>query len=293
MPRLTRSRLREALRQWYWYGTINRRERVTHVLIAMGAAVCLFGAYLLFAYRASLSWFEPVSAVVVTRIEPRPFANIMTIMTSLVAAVCTAFSAILYGKRDQAHDPTHSLSYVTALVVALLAAIAATFGFAATTSIPGTTLAGPQLDLAFYLLTMSFIQLAISTGIVGITLIPIVNNRKDVFVDPLIKAISTVFWLPAGWIALLLFAIPGVVRSVLPMLVLVLAACMAQAWFPHGVYVQRGPKQYKAILWRFASFGFVMLATCTIMDGAFIVVSLAIPQPSHGFYAVTITLPSP
>jgi hypothetical protein len=283
-----RSSFRGYLHAWYTYGTINRKERVTHALIAAGSVLAMVFCGLLFSHPHWLAWSDRVSPGVSKRFDPKSFAYVMTIMTSLIAAVCTAFSAILYGSRDAVGDPSHSLSHVTALVVSLLAAIAATFGFAATyAATPPPRVDGVNVP-GFFMLVMSFIQLAISTGIVGITLIPIVNNRKDQFVDPLIKAISTIWWLPAGWLFLFLLAMPGVFGLVMPMLLFLLSATMAQAFFPHGVYVERSMKAYKALLWRYASFGFVVLTICTIVAGLCIILSLAIPQPPQWFYVATI-----
>ncbi|HEX7076937.1 MAG TPA: hypothetical protein VF363_00810 [Candidatus Eisenbacteria bacterium] len=249
----------------------------------MALALC----YLFFARASWLTWAEPAAERVGLRFDPRSFAYVMAMLTSLIAAVCTAFCAILFTARDELGDPVHSLSHVTALVVAIFASIAATLGFGATYAIPLSRGSTPPTTFPFFLLIMSFLQLAISTGIAGITLIPIVNNRKDVFVNPLIKAISSIFWLPAGWVFLFLLAVPGVFRLAAPMFWFLLACAMGQAFFPHGLFVS-DMKTYKALMWSFASLGFAGLTTATIVAGACTILSIAIPSPPEWCYAAAV-----
>jgi len=289
----------EGARLWFKYGNRNAWEHFTHVAIAAGALLLFACSGLLVVNPAFLQmprWVEQLAAIISARLVPQDFAYVMTVLASLIAAVCTGFCAILFGFQEKsrpgilsmAGDPLHRLGHITALVVSLFSSIAATFGFAATYAVPRPEQGGGPALAAQYALAMSFLQLSISTGVVGITLIPIVNNRKEIFVIPLIMAISTIFWLPVCWLFVFLLAMPDVFRAVLPMFAFVIGAPMAQALFPHGIAVRSGMPKYRALLWSFAAWGFGGMAMCAMIVGLFIMLIMTLPNIPEWYYPLTI-----
>lgn len=294
----------KALNLWFTYSNRNWWEHFTHAAIATGALILFACSGLLVASPALQSmpqWVERLAAIISTRLVPQDFAYVMTVLASLIAAVCTGFCAILFARHEKkdhaqqhlglsvlAGDPLYNLGHITALVVSLFSSIAATFGFAATYSIPRAPLAGAPPLAAQYALAMSFLQLSISTGVVGITLIPIVNNRKEIFVIPLIMAISTIFWLPVCWLFVFLLAMPEVFRAVVPMFAFIVGAPMAQALFPHGIALRSGMPKYRALLWSFAAWGFGGMAVCSMLIGFFIMLIMTLPSIPDWYYRLTI-----
>ncbi len=293
----------KALHLWFTHGNRNAWEMFTHAAIALGALVLFTCSALAMASPDMLhmpAWGERLASIISKRLVPQNFAYVMTVLASLIAAVCTGFCAMLFGlhrgekaKRHGARlhagdEQLYNLGHITALVVSLFSSVAATFGFAATYAIPQGNGGGVPALAAQYTLAMSFLQLSISTGVVGITLIPIVNNRKEVFVVPLVMAVSTIFWLPALWMFVLLLAMPGVFRAVLPMFSFIVGAPMAQALFPHGVAKRIGLDRYRDLLWSLAAWGFGGMAICAIVVGLFIMLVTTLPTIPAWYYIATI-----
>jgi len=281
--------VREFGHLWLTYGA-DGTERVKRLVIAAGATAVLVAALsvLTGALPLGIAGHAALADGIVANFRPRDFAYVMTIVTALTAAACTGFFIYLVPQANDTPTEEHDVRWsLTALMISLVAAIAATLGFAAIYASGSTSQQASTRIREFHMLVMAFAELTISLALVSVTIIPVVSNRPGPILGSIVSAISAFWWLPTGWMVCFLLAMPEIWRVVAGTFGILLFLTMAQIYYPHGWQRAYHEESYLPTMRWLMHLSFFMLGGCIILSGYFIIADIIWHPAAIDYYAWT------
>ncbi len=227
-----------------------------------------------------------VKAAIESRLRVQDLAYIMAIVATLAFAACTTFFGLhITRPRHVLGTNFHVLWCRTALLLALIAALASALSFAAIYAISGARSLSPNSS-GIHMHIMAVVQLAISFGVIGLSVIPILDLAEVMKLRSLIAAISFIFWANAGWLLFLIQGLPENSRAAYFGYSLIVALTMAQIFYPHGWHRARGEAGYLRALEKYMHLGSYLLVVAVISSALIVLVDIiATEHWNAGYYS--------
>jgi hypothetical protein len=216
----------------------------------------------------------------------RDLAYAMMVLATAASAACITLFTMTFKRRRLALGPNfHARWCRAALITAAVAAIVATLSFCAGYATAGD---GTATGADIHMHVMGVLQLAVSLGVLVLTVIPILDLRQTPQLRSFIAALSSVFWIFSGWLLLLIQGLPGNAKLAYFGYGLLLALTMGQVFYPHGWYRKRDEERYLTSLDNWMHLGSYSLIVATILSGPMTIVDIVATSAwSPIFYSLT------